>query len=261
MFPESTVVFKWFGRFRESLRSRLAFAAGWTIGWMLRCLFLTQRLKVVAFCEGVNPHNRNLDQRYLYCGWHEQLLFGGCAGRSYDLSAMVSQHRDGALVAGAFAAMGMAIVRGSSSRGGTQAWRQAIEITRTLHMAITPDGPRGPRRELKEGVVYLASRAGVSIVPVACASNHTFLIRGSWTDMIVPLPFGRTWMLYGEPIHVPPKIRREELAEYTREVQQAVDDLNDRAVELSGVPMPPLTVPSEDVSDAQQPDDQMTRAA
>jgi hypothetical protein len=68
-------------------------------------------------------------------------------------------------------------------------------------------------------------------------------------------------MLYGEPIHVPPKIRREELAEYTREVQQAVDDLNDRAVELSGVPMPPLTVPSEDVSDAQQPDDQMTRAA
>jgi len=255
-------VFKWFGRFRELLRGRLAFAAGWTLGWIFRCLFLTQRLKVVALREGVSPYNKKLDQRYLYCGWHEQLLFGGCAGRSYDLSAMVSQHRDGALVAGAFVAMGMAIVRGSSSRGGTQALRQAIEITRTLHMAITPDGPRGPRRVLKEGVVYLASRTGVSIVPVACASNHTFLISGSWTDMIVPLPFGRTWMLYGEPIHVPPKIRREELAEYTREVQQAVDDLNDQAVELSGVPMPPLKVaPAEFSDDAQQPDDGWTRAA
>ena len=255
------MVFKWFGRFRESLRSRLAFAAGWTIGWMLRCLFLTQRLKVVAFCEGVNPHNRNLDQRYLYCGWHEQLLFGGCAGRSYDLSAMVSQHRDGALVAGAFAAMGMAIVRGSSSRGGTQALRQAIEITRTLHMAITPDGPRGPRRELKEGVVYLASRAGVSIVPVACASNHTFLIRGSWTDMILPLPFGRTWMLYGDPIPVPPKIGREQLAEYAGLVQQAVEDLNEHAVELSGVAMPPLAEPAAGETEATATDDRSTRAA
>ena len=157
--------------------------------------------------------------------------------------------------------MGMAIVRGSSSRGGTRALRQAIEITRTLHMAITPDGPRGPRRVLKEGVVYLASRTGVSIVPVACASNHTVLVRGSWTDMIVPLPFGRTWMVYGDPIHVPPKIRREELARYTREVQQAVEDLNDRAVELSGAPMPPLEAAPQEPSDAQQPDDQLKTAA
>lgn len=254
-------MFKRLGRFRASLRSRLAFFAGWTLGWIVRCLFLTQRLKVVALCEGVSPYNKHLDKRYLYCGWHEQLLFGGCAGRSYDLSAIVSQHRDGALAAGALAAMGMAIVRGSSSRGGTRALRQAIEITRTLHMAITPDGPRGPRRVLKEGVVYLASRTGVSIVPVACASNHTFLVRGSWTDMIVPLPFGRTWMVYGDPIHVPPKIRREELARYTREVQQAVEDLNDRAVELSGTPMPPLNAPSQELSDAQQPDDQLKTAA
>jgi len=211
------------------------------LGWMLRCLFLTQRLTVVPLREGVSPHQRDLAERFLFCGWHEQLIFGGFAGRSYDLSAMVSQHRDGALVAGAFSAMGMTIVRGSSSRGGTRALRQAIDVTRTRHMAITPDGPRGPRRVLKEGVVYLASRTGLSIVPVACASNHTFLIRGSWTDMILPLPFGRTWMLYGDPIPVPPKIGREQLAEYAGLVQQAVEDLNEHAV--AGRPEPPSRRP------------------
>jgi len=250
-----------FGRFKGALRSRMAFAAGWVLGWILRGLFLTQRLTIVPLKAGVNPHERDLTERYLFCGWHEQLLFGGFAGRSYHLSAMVSQHRDGALVAGSFSAMGMTIVRGSSSRGGTRALRQAIDVTRTRHLAITPDGPRGPRRVLKEGVVYLASRTGLPVVPVACASNHTFLIRGSWTDMVVPLPFGRSWMLYGEPISVPPKIRRDELADYTRQVQQAVEDLNDYAVELSGVAMPPLAEPAADETDADQIADQSTRAA
>jgi hypothetical protein len=173
---------------------------------------------------------------------------------------MVSQHRDGGLVAGSFRAMGMTIVRGSSSRGGAAALRQAIEVTRTRHMAITPDGPRGPRRVLKEGVVYLASRTGLAVVPVACASDRSFLIRGSWTDLIVPFPFGRTWMVYGDPIFVPPGIRRDELSRYTRLVQQAVEDLNDRAVELSGVPMPSLESLSDDqVNDTS--DDRLTRAA
>ena len=96
---------------------------------------------------------------------------------------------------------------------------------------------------------------------MACASNHTFLIRGSWTDMIVPLPFGRSWMLYGEPIPVPPKIGREELSDYARQVQQAVEDLNEYAVELFGIAMPPLDEPSADQTDAHRPDDQLTKAA
>jgi len=224
--------------FRGHVTSRLAFAAGWVLGWSIRFLYLTQRLMVVTAVEGGCPYVRDPEQLYLFCGWHEQLLFGGFAGRSRMLSALISQHRDGELVAGAFHAMGMVLVRGSSSRGGSRALRQAIEVTRTRHMAITPDGPRGPRRVLKEGVVYLASRTGLPVVPVACTADRTFLVRGSWTDMIVPFPFGRTWMFYGEPIHVPAKIGREELAEYTRKVQQAVVDLNQHAVDVTGVAMP-----------------------
>jgi len=250
----------WLKRIRSSLRNRLSFTVGWVLGWILRGLFVTQRLRVVSADERATPYLRDPSERYLFCGWHEQLLFGGFAARSHSLSAMVSQHRDGGLVAGAFRAMGMTIVRGSSSRGGAAALRQAIEVTRACHMAITPDGPRGPRRVLKEGVVYLASRTGLAVVPVACASDRSFLIRGSWTDLIVPFPFGRTWMVYGDPILVPPGIRRDELARYTQLVQQAVEDLNDRAVELSGVPMPSLESISDDqVNDT--PDDRLTRAA
>ena len=139
--------------------------------------------------------------------------------------------------------------------------RQALEVTKTRHMAITPDGPRGPRRVLKEGVVFLASRTGRAVVPVACTSNHTFLVRGSWTDMIVPLPFGRTWMIYGEPIVVPPKIGRDELAKYTRDVQRAVEDLNEYAVELTGVAMPVVPDPPVDDTDTPGSNDRRARAA
>ena len=250
-----------FKRIKGAVRSRLAFAAGWMMGWLVRGPFRTQRLTVLAFKEGGTPYEPELTERYLFCGWHEQLLFGGFAGRSRYLSAMISQHRDGALVAGSFSAMGMAIVRGSSSRGGTRALRQALEVTKTRHMAITPDGPRGPRRILKEGVVYLASRTGLAVVPVACTSNHTFLVRGSWTDMIVPLPFGRTWMIYGEPIVVPPKIGRDELAKYTRDVQRAVEDLNEYAVELTGVAMPVVPDPPVDDTDTPGSNDRRARAA
>ena len=247
-------------RFKSGLRSGLAFAAGWVLGWMIRFMFLTQRLTVRTAHQGGNPYVRNPAERFLFCGWHEQLLFGGFAGRSRHLSALISQHRDGALVAGAFRAMGMAIVRGSSSRGGTRALRQAMEVTRTRHMAITPDGPRGPRRVLKEGVVYLASRTGLPVVPVACTASRTFLIRGSWTDMVVPFPFGRTWMIYGEPIHVPSKIGRDELAGYVRMVQEAVEDLNEYAVELTGVPMP-VVPPGHEVSDPEADGQTLAEAA
>ena len=127
-------------------------------------------------------------------------------------------------------------------------------------MAITPDGPRGPRRVLKEGVVYLASRTGLPVVPVACTASRTFLIRGSWTDMVVPFPFGRTWMIYGDPIHVPSKIGRDELADYVRLVQQAVEDLNEHAVELTGVPMPEVP-PGHGVPDSEVDGESLAEAA
>ncbi|GIT31906.1 MAG: hypothetical protein Ct9H300mP1_39520 [Planctomycetaceae bacterium] len=129
-------------------------------GVEIRFPFLTQRLTVRAAHQGGNPYVRNPAERFLFCGWHEQLLFGGFAGRSRHLSALISQHRTGRWWQELLGPNGDGHRPGFVLARGTRALRQAMEVTRTRHMAITPDGPRGPRRVLKEGVVYLASRTG-----------------------------------------------------------------------------------------------------
>ncbi len=113
-----------------------------------------------------------------------------------------------------------------------------IENTRSRHVAISPDGPRGPRRRLKEGIVFLASRTGCAIVPCSAATTRPLVIRGRWTDLVLPRPFARTWVFFGEPIRVPAGIKRDGIEEYTRIVQQAMDDLTDLAARHGRGPLP-----------------------
>ncbi|MFP6766694.1 MAG: lysophospholipid acyltransferase family protein [Planctomycetaceae bacterium] len=211
------------------MRPRLMGLAGWIIGWGIRLLFRSQRMKLVFAREGTSPYDKGGPEQFLFCVWHENLLFGTHARKSHRASALVSRHRDGSLLDGALQVMGLTTVRGSSSRGGTQAVREMIEITRSRHVAISPDGPRGPRRRLKEGIVFLSSRTGCAIVPCSAATTRPLVIRGRWTDLVLPKPFSRTWVFFGEPIHVPAGIKRDGIEEYTRIVQQAMDDLTDLA--------------------------------
>ncbi len=212
--------------------------AGWIVGWGIRLLFRSQRLKLVFAREGTSPYDKEGPEQFLFCVWHENLLFGTHARRSHRASALVSQHRDGSLLEGALQVMGLTTVRGSSTRGGTQAVREMIEVTRTRHVAISPDGPRGPRRRLKEGVVFLASRTGCAIVPCSAATTRPLVIRGRWTDLVLPRPFARTWVFFGEPIHVPAGVRRDGIEEYTRIVQEAMDDLTALAATHGSGPLP-----------------------
>jgi lysophospholipid acyltransferase (LPLAT)-like uncharacterized protein len=192
-----------------------------------RAIFLTCRRRWRVACDGTSPYGDTGDARFQYCIWHDQILMTVFFQRPRHMAALVSRHQDGSYLADAMRLVGITPVRGSSNRGGAQAMRQMFDAARELHIAITPDGPRGPRRQVKDGIVSLASRSGRAIVPVAIACPRGWRIRGSWTDMLIPRPFTTVFAIAGAPIHVPPDQSREQLTEHTARVQAVMERLHE----------------------------------
>jgi hypothetical protein len=208
------------------IRSRLLTKLVTVVGVMvIRLLFGTCRLRAVTEAPGSNCYESTGDRRYLYCLWHDQLLMTVFSGRPQKMAGLVSGHRDGSYLADAMQSVGIAAVRGSSKRGGSRAMAELLQRVRDFHVAITPDGPRGPRRKIKTGIVFLASRSGRAIIPGAYACHHSWTIRGSWTDMMIPWPFTVIHAHGGPPFVVPPNLERGELEQYARRLEQEMERL------------------------------------
>lgn len=136
--------------------------------------------------------------------WHEALLPVLWQHRARGVSAVVSAARDGQHLAAFARRIGYRIISGSSSRGGARALLKAVRALRDGQVVgFTPDGPRGPRRVLKPGVLLAAQRGGGVIVPVHAEARAAWRL-GSWDAMVVPKPFTRVRIAYGAPILVGP---------------------------------------------------------
>jgi len=134
--------------------------------------------------------------------WHEALLPLLWAHRGIGAVIVVSHARDGQYLADFAESIGYRLVRGSSSRGAVGALLAATrELQGGAIVALTPDGPRGPRRDLKTGVLVAAQRAGVPLLPVHAEANRAWRLN-SWDRFGIPKPFARVRVAYGEPIMV-----------------------------------------------------------
>ena len=200
------------------------------VAFCCRSLFLTLRVRVIESTPGYSPHcEPDEEHRSLFCVWHDAILAAIFCGKTVNVAALVSQNYDGSVIADLLHAVGIQPVRGSSSRGGAAAIRQMFGLAERKHLVIATDGPRGPRRVVKEGIVYLASQSGRPIVPTAIASVWAWKPRGRWTDMLIPLPFCRVFVLGGAPIRIPKDLSPQQLEPYRDQVQQAMDSLQFRA--------------------------------
>lgn len=156
--------------------------------------------------------------------WHGRLLGVLLHQKDSGMVTMASLSADGALAAGAVASLGCRAVRGSASRGGSQALRQ---LRRQLQAGaplagLTVDGPRGPFRQVKGGIVVAARWLGLPIVPASFSTDRGRVLR-SWDRMLVPSPLARVWVGYGRPIL--PSQLPEELEAACARVGQAIDEL------------------------------------
>jgi lysophospholipid acyltransferase (LPLAT)-like uncharacterized protein len=140
----------------------------------------------------------------VYLLWHEELLPLLWHHRRQDIAIVVSENRDGQYLADFARGLGYRAVRGSSSRGAARALLGAVRELRAGHsVAFTPDGPRGPRRELKPGVVAAAQRGEGVIVPIHARADRAWRL-DSWDRFLIPKPGARVTVTYGRPFEVPP---------------------------------------------------------
>lgn len=198
-----------------------------------KVLFATLHRQLLLADPSASPYVKPSGTHYIYCVWHDSLLMPLFLGKQSATTAMVGRHRDGGFLAMALAALGIPAVRGSSSKGGSQAVRQLLNEAQTQHIVVTPDGPRGPRRTMKPGVAYLASRTGRPVVPTAFACRRFWSVGKGWTNLVVPQPWTTVYALTGPSIHVPPQANRDELHDYTQQIQHEMDQLNTHAARLA----------------------------
>ncbi len=140
---------------------------------------------------------------------------------------LVSEHRDGDYVARLIHHFGFGTVRGSSTRGGVQGLKGLVRAARSgRDLAITPDGPRGPSRELKLGALTAARVTGFPLVPVGVGITSAWQIR-SWDGLLVPKPFSTVRVAYGLPTFVPRHVDRVGIDEVAASLQRSLDTLGD----------------------------------
>jgi lysophospholipid acyltransferase (LPLAT)-like uncharacterized protein len=147
---------------------------------------------------------------------------------------LVSRHRDGEWIARVIERMGFVTARGSSTRGGEEGLLSMVEFARRNHLlAITPDGPRGPAERVKPGLVYLASRTGFPIVPVASAASSAWVFR-SWDRFRLPRPMARVVVAYGSPLRVPRDLDGGGAEQWRGRVEEAIAELTREVSRLAG---------------------------
>ena len=154
----------------------------------------------------------NAREPAIYVLWHGRLLPCSYRYGYAGMGTLISRNRDGDYITRVIEQWGYTVVRGSSSRGGVAALREIVRMLRAgRSVALTPDGPRGPREKMKPGPILAAQLAGVPIIPVSGgASRGRFF--GRWDRFLVPAPFAWMPVALGEPYRVARKSGEAELA-------------------------------------------------
>ena len=179
----------------------------------------------------------------IYAFWHGRMLMMlpfivECRPRPLVL---ISNNRDGEMIARAVGRFGTGTIRGSTrnpgkqraAKGGTEAMRAALDhLSRGGSMAITPDGPRGPLMRAQFGVAVLSRQAQVPVVPAAWSKARARML-GSWDRFLLPLPFGRGFIVAGEPVSPPSADSDEKLEVHRQRIEEAVTAATRRADALA----------------------------
>ena len=136
----------------------------------------------------------------VFAFWHGVLLPLEYICRGRSIQVLSSWHRDGEMSARVMTALGYGVVRGSSTRGSARGLlRMLARAVEGLDLAITPDGPTGPAARVKRGIFYLTEKSGGKLVPVGVGAGRAKRM-SSWDSFVVPLPFSRVAVVYGEPL-------------------------------------------------------------
>jgi len=199
-------------------------AMTWLVSLFIKVYMMTLRIYV----------DRRLERKCFRCGesfvaafWHGHMLLPLFVYRNLSAAVLVSRSRDGERIAQVARHFGIGSVRGSTSRGAVTAMRALFDVARqgTIHVALTPDGPRGPRHRVAPGVVYLAQKSGLPILPLAVGLDRYWVLPSKWDEFLLPKPFARGLIRVDDLFWVPAELSAEELEQYRLQLEKRMQTL------------------------------------
>lgn len=198
--------------------------ACWAIHCYIRIVYATNRWSV----EGADrPRGLTGEGRtFIVAFWHGRLLMMPLAWhRLAGFHMLISSHPDGRIIAGAMTYFGIETIAGSTRRGGSAAFRAMLKrLKQGGCVGITPDGPRGPAMQASLGIINVARRAQVPIVPLAYATSRRRVL-ATWDRFHLALPFGRGVFLWGQPIEIAADLDEAGLEDARRMVEARMNDM------------------------------------
>ncbi|WP_169544774.1 lysophospholipid acyltransferase family protein [Sneathiella aquimaris] len=178
---------------------------------------------------------------FILAFWHGRLLMMPTVVlKKSKVHVLISHHADGEIISRAIGHWGQKSIRGSTSKGALPAIKDMLRVLKDREIAvITPDGPRGPRMRVQDGVIRMAAMSGVPVIPVSFSSTRGKCL-SSWDRFFVAKPFGKGVVLWGDPIHVPRKNEDGAYDNAKKEIENQLTELTQQADTLCGqVPVEP----------------------
>lgn len=208
----------------KSLKKKVvAWWGPWLAYWTIKFLGRTMRF------EEINPDSWNRKKPAIGVFWHGRLLMMPLIYKGKNLSFLVSSHRDGQVVGKALTRFGFHAILGSTTRKGFSGFKQMLKALRNgSDLAITPDGPRGPRCRVQMGVIELAKLTGRAVIPLSFSSSRRKILK-TWDHFLLPYPFSRGVFVWGEPVSVDPNGDRTHLEERRALLEKRLNELTEEA--------------------------------
>lgn len=194
------------------------------IYYFIRLLNLTYRYEFIDInLQKIAKKDRRLNM-FTYALWHQNIIAAIFSHMNQKFTMIVSESNDGELVAQTCINLGHLPARGSSTRGGQRAMKEMIKNIQNGHPGcITVDGPKGPAREVKFGIIDVAKLTNLPIVPLSPYPKHFWSFKKSWDQFRIPMPFSKILIVIGEPIVIDRKLAKEDYPRVANEIAQAID--------------------------------------
>lgn len=203
-------------------------AGGLLVSSLIESVMSTLTYRQASYDLAVDPAHDDFRGPAIFLFWHEFIPVPFYLRPFSRMALLVSRHADAEWLTQAVRYRGFSVVRGSSARGGTAALRELMRVAQDCNLAITPDGPRGPRRSLAQGPIYLSSELQIPLILIAVGMDRPWRLP-TWDRFAIPRLGSRCRVITSPRIQIPPNLDRLSLESYRESVERLFLRLTEEA--------------------------------
>ncbi|MGK0289984.1 MAG: lysophospholipid acyltransferase (LPLAT)-like uncharacterized protein [bacterium] len=193
--------------------------------FIFRLFSFTYRYQWIGDENKMKAKKQHRRGAFIVAGWHENSWSLITSHIGEPIAPLISSSKDGEVATYVAKKVGFIPIRGSSTRGGKGAREELLDhLSRGYYSSIVIDGPQGPRRQPKAGVIDIAKKSGASILPITAMSTRQWVLRKAWDQTRIPKPFSKIIIIVGEPIQVPNDVEGEEFEKYLTLLQKKLNE-------------------------------------